>query len=289
MKLLVFLFLASILVLASFQVQAQQQDTIIIEVGGYAWNKTTLNTLIVTSENQSWWSQDLINSTLRSIDDWNQAIAYFSLNYSEYGYLSAVNLVTSVSSQPDPGYDIYVNFTNSVSISGTDAIGITTTVPYNNGTIQNCLITLATQTKYLTLTQKDMQSVATHELGHAIGIGHSNSSSDLMYPNFDVYAAKYEISTLDLYGVANAFQWLVNPDQPMPSSQQDIALPPNIPYSYVPTAQPAPQTIADNPVVIALKITLSMLLTPYILLMIIVGIILIVSLELFLRRKRRHN
>ena len=85
-------FLLAVIVLASFSLVQAQQDTFIIEVGGYTWNKTTLKALIVTAENQSWWSQGLVNSTLRAIDDWNGAITYFSTNYTDFSYLSALNL-----------------------------------------------------------------------------------------------------------------------------------------------------------------------------------------------------
>ncbi len=270
----------------AFQVQAQPQDSAIIEVGGYLWNKTTLTVLII-SENQSDMSSGLVNSTIRAIEDWNYAIAYFSANYSGFNYLSALNLQVQTANQTKPDFDIYVNFSESVNAGSQDAIGSTTTIPYENGTIQKSLITLATQSQYITLTQKDIQSVAAHEFGHALCIGHSNSSSDLMYPLFDIYSAQYEISTLDMYGVANAFQWIINPDQPVPSIKQELSLPSNIAYGYIPATEPAPQSLTDNPVVRALEIFVNILLTPYILLIIAVGVSLIILIELTFRKKRQ--
>jgi hypothetical protein len=283
-------FFVGLIFLACFlqaQNQPQPQDTVIIEVGGYVWNRTTLRTLIVTSENQSWWSESLVNSTLRAIEDWNHAITFFAENYSGFGYLSAVNLQTQVSSDMLPYFDIYINFSDSVAITSEDAIGLTTTVPYSNGTIQKCLITLATQSQYVSLTEKDIQSVATHELGHALGIGHSNSSSNLMYPMFDVYAAQYEISTLDMYGVATAFQWIIHPDLTVPTAKQELTLPADINYTYIPAVEPAPETITDNPVARALEIIGRTLLNPYILLMIVIGVSVLIGIELFFRRDRQ--
>jgi predicted Zn-dependent protease len=281
-------FLLAILVSGCFLVcdaLAQPQDLIIIEVGGYLWNKTSLNVLIISPENQTDWSNDLINSAIRAIEDWNYAIKYFSANYSSYSYLSAINLQYIISSKMEPDIDIYVNFSASVSLGSLDSIGATTTIPYGNGTIQQCLITLATQSQYTTLTQKDVQSVATHEFGHALGIGHCNSSSDLMFPNFDVYAAPYEISTLDMFGVANAFQWIANPSQLVPSPKQELSLPISIPYGYIPSVQPAPQSLTDNPLIRAIEIFLNIISTPYILVMIIVGVSLIVLIEVYYRSR----
>jgi hypothetical protein len=282
-----FLIMGLIVLTFASQIQAQQQDTIIIEIGGYAWNKTTLNTLIVTSENESWWSSSYVNATVNAIDDWNHAITYFTENYSQYSYLSPVNLKYQVSNQTQPGFDIYVNFSQSVSIQNQDAIGLTSTLPNNDGTIQYCLISIGTQSQYLKFTEKDIQSVTTHELGHAIGIGHSNSSNDLMYPQFDVYASQIEISTLDMYGVANAFEWITNPNLPTPTIQQDIGLPSSIPYEYIPPAAPAPQSIGDNPVFRAIEIVGNILFTPYILLMIIIGVSIMIIIEVSFRRQRK--
>jgi hypothetical protein len=268
----------------ALQIQAQPQDTIIIEVGGYLWNRTDLKVLII-HQNQSDWPTSLVNSTIRAIGDWNYAIKYFSANYSDYSYISAVNLQYKVSSEMELDFDIYVNFSASVSLGSLDSIGATTTIPYGNGTIQQCLITLATQSQYTSLTQKDVQSVATHEFGHALGIGHCNSSSDLMFPNFDVYAAPYEISTLDMFGVANAFQWIANPSQPVPSPKQELSLPTDIAYRYIPSVQPAPQSLTDNPLIRAIEIFLNIISTPYILGMIIVGVSLIVLIEVYYRSR----
>jgi hypothetical protein len=127
--------------------------------------------------------------------------------------------------------------------------------------------------------------VAAHEFGHVLGIGHSNASSDLMFPMFDIYAAQYEISTLDMYGVANAFQWIINPDLNVPSAKQELTLPAIIAYEYIPSTQPVPQSITDNPTIRALEVLANVLLTPYILLMIALGISILVLIELYYRRK----
>ncbi len=281
-------FLSMLIVGAmTLDVQAQPQDIYIIEVGGYVWNHTVLKTLIVRAENQSWWNPNLVNSTIRAVDQWNEAITFFATNYSDYAYLSAVNLQVTISNQSEPDFDIYINYSQSVAIDGQDAIGLTTTIPRNNGTIDRCVINLSTESQYLVLTEKDIQSVATHELGHALGIGHSNSSSDLMYPSYDIYAAQYAISTLDLYGVAKAFEWIIVPPASLPTRQQQLALPPNVAYEYAPISELAPTTISDNPIAKFLEMTVRILLNPYILPLLIVAIILFVMVGLSFRKKNK--
>ncbi len=287
MNLAGYLTIALIVLASTLQVQAQTQDTIIIEVGGYVWSKTTLNVLIVTSENESWWSPSYVNATLRAVDEWKNAITILTNNYSQFNYLAAVNLQVQVSNQTLQSFDIIVNYSQHVDISGQDAIGVTTTIPYENGTIQQCIISLGTQSQYLTFTEKDIQSVATHEFGHAIGIGHSNSSTDLMYPEFDIYASQLEISTLNMYGVAYAFQWITDPNLPLPTPKQELYLPTDIPYEYISTAAPAPQSIADNPILRGLEVLGNILLTPYILLIVVVGVSVMIVIEVFFRLKRR--
>jgi hypothetical protein len=290
MKFSVFILFVILLGATVVEVQAQTptQDTFVIEVGGYTWNKTALKTLIVTAEDQSWWTQGLVNSTLRAINQWNQAIQFFATNYPDYTYLSAVKLEAKVVNQSEPDFDIYVNYSQSVAINGQDSIGLATTIPYNNGTIEKCVINLAAESQYLVLTEKDVQSVATHELAHALCIGHSNSSSDLMYPSYDVYAAQYAISTLNLFGVARAFEWITNPEQAAPIRQQQLALPQNIPYEYAPIPQAAPESISDNPIAKFLEMTGRILLNPIILPMIIVAVVLFVIVGLSFRKKKKH-
>lgn len=268
---------------------AQSTDSYIIEVSGYSWNKTTLRALIVTSENETWWNSGYLNSTLRAIDDWNYAITYFSSKYSDLGYMRQVKLVSTISNESETGYDVIINFTESLQISGTDAIGLETKYPLNNGTVLKSVVTLSSRSSVLELTQKDIQSVATHELAHSLGIGHSNMSSDPLYPSYDIYSSGFSISSLDFYGVSQNFRWLNQTEQgKVNTSQFEVSLPNYMTYELSPVSQLAPTTLADNWFIRNVLVVVNIILSPFIFPMLIILIILLIAV-IFTYRKRRKR
>jgi len=91
-----------------------------------------------------------------------------------------------------------------------------------------------------------------------------------------------------LYGVANAFEWIINPPEALPTRQQELSLPPNITYEYAPISDLAPTTISDNPIAKFLEMTGRILLTPYILPLVIVAIILFAIIGLSFRKKKNN-
>ena len=63
-----------------------------------------------------------------------------------------------------------------------------------------------------------MQNVALHELGHSLGLGHSNYTGDLMYAVYTMGIHRLKsISTLDVYGVATLFAWETNSTDILPN------------------------------------------------------------------------
>jgi predicted Zn-dependent protease len=212
---LLFLLFSSLFLTAGIsaisQVQGQNQNNYSLQIQGLTWNRTTLNILLVTPNNVSWWNPIYVNSTLRAIGQWNDAIRYFASNYSDFAYLSSLKFEPTVSNETKPGFDIYLNWTESTLANTADEIGLTSTTDLNYAII-NCTINLSTHTSHGdALGDGDEQNIALHELGHSLGLGHSNYTGDVMYPAYTLLGSADSISTLDIYGVATVFAWMLNP------------------------------------------------------------------------------
>jgi predicted Zn-dependent protease len=195
------LFLLMLLFLMPLQVAAQE-DTPSVDLGQSRRNKTTLSILLVLDESESWWQPYFPNMTMRAVQQWKDAFNFFAENYPQYSYLSDLELTTTTSNVSLPGFDIYIVFSPNVLISGVNALGETLVLSSSNGTTLIANVTLSAQSQVIDVTLQDYRDTTVHELGHALGLGHSNSSEDLMYPYNDIFSSSYAISTLDLFGVA---------------------------------------------------------------------------------------
>jgi predicted Zn-dependent protease len=239
MKIAYFLVLV-ILLFTVPQLQAQTlKDHAVLELTNYSWDKSTLRTLIVESANESWWNPDFVNAARNAIIDWQAALTYFSAKYTNYAYISNLEFVTDVSEDSIAGYDVYVYFSETLTTQGQSALGVTS-VKLSDNKIDQSTVTLAAKSKIPILTTSDMTVVAKHEFGHALGLGHSNSSSDLMHASYDFLLSANAISTLDVYGVAILFGWI----QPSSAPQftTPIMLPLDIAFEYAPTTDKTPDS-----------------------------------------------
>lgn len=283
------IFLVLLLLFSIIPLQvAAQQETPAIDIGQSTWNKLSLKVLVILNESESWWQPYFPNMTARAVRQWNDAFSFFVDNYPAYSYLSSLELTTSLSNTSLPGYDIYITFNPNVLISGVDALGEALVESYPNGTIMYANITISAKSEAIELTRQDYRDTTVHELGHALGLGHSNYTNDLMYPYNDIFASSYPISTLDLYGVALLFNW-ANPTVASFNVPSSTALPPDITYSYAPIQNPAPTTALDNPIVKYLQVLLYNPLTlTLIVILIIVLFLLGVAIGRRKSRKKRH-
>jgi predicted Zn-dependent protease len=272
---------------------AQVEDKYSLQLQGFVWNHTTLNVLVVTSNNESWWSNVYLNTALRAIGQWNQAIVAFASNYSDFSYLSSLVILPTVSNTSETGFDIYVEWTTSPFSNSTDEIGLSQISTNYQSTINNCTVMLAAHTHHGdSLNEEDMQNVALHELGHSLGLGHSNYTGDLMNAYYTRGSPLEKVSTLDVYGVATLFAWKTGNVSFYPVSrwlnETSALLPSEIAYRGFPVSpeNAVPQTFANSSVGQTLILMFEILIHPEIFVIVIFFIFVLVSVALLARRKR---
>jgi hypothetical protein len=294
-KFLLVLFLSLFLagsVVSDMGVLGQGQDVYSLQLQGFTWNHSTIAALVVTADNESWWNPRYTNATLRAIGQWNDAIADFAAGQSGFAYLSGVMIQTTVSDEMKFGFDLYVNWTESPLSDTSDEIGLARTIVNGDGTIENCSISLAAHTNHgIPLDEVDMQNIALHELGHGLGLGHSNHTDDLMYSFYSVGEAGEAVSTLDVYGVAVVFGWKADPESFYPVSgwltESTVALPSDVGYEGLPVSpeNAPPQTLTNNPVVKFFVSVFELLLHPEIAAIVIVFFAVVIVVGLAVRRR----
>ena len=112
------------------------------------------------------------------------------------------------------------------------------------------------------MSEKDMQNVAIHELGHSVGLGHANFSGDPMYFAYSLGNFPRAISTLDTYGVGVVFRWMAYGAEYNSTNQgptiYDVVAPPDFENDHLPVSEEnlPPQSITDQIGVVLHDITL---------------------------------
>jgi hypothetical protein len=297
-RFLLFLLISSLFLAACLGstsgVQAQSQDKYSLRLQGFVWDHTKLTALVVTADNESWWNSADLNVALRAIGEWNEAIVAFATNYTDFSYLSNLRIQPTVSNDTQPGYDIYINW-NESPFNNTDEVGLSLIFPNFEGAVVNCTVNLATHTHHGdALNEGDMQNIALHELGHSLGLGHSNYTGDLMHAYYTTGSPAEPVSTLNVYGVATLFGWeIINSTNFYPLENwlqvDSVILPSDIAYQglSVSPENARPQTLADNPLVQTLVLMFEILIHPEIFAFAILFIVILVLIALIPRRRKR--
>jgi len=212
--------------------EAQTQPSINLQ--GLTWSHSTITVLVIPESDELWWDQSYLNATLRAMNVWNNAIMNFSYYSSQFSYLSQIRMVYSISSTLELGYNIYITWQEEYL--GTNTLGTSQSIYEPPCIIINNTISLGSKTKGYALNEIDMQNIAVHELGHALGLAHSDYSGDIMYPEYTPKGKVLALSTLDIYAVSIVFEWLSHYPQPKNKCplESSITLPLDIQYEYLP-------------------------------------------------------
>jgi len=163
-----------------------------ISLIGGGWDHTEI-TVKVNYNNSI--PQDVINGVFEAIDDWNEAINSLGQSLSDF------DLVVVDKGKAD------ITITLRRGTAGvTGVIGQTITNVSRNGSIQNARMVISLAAFGGGFSPTFVGNVVRHELGHALGLGHSDALGDLMYPYLGS-SDKVNISSLDINAFAYVHEW----------------------------------------------------------------------------------
>jgi len=267
-----------------------------IPTEGGTWTNPTITIVITPASNMPWFKASYTYDVNYAIARWAKSIIAYTDAYGSY-YLRKLSFVTCVSGVNETlcgTPDIKVQFIQSFG-SQSAGLGLTSVrIQQSSGIfVAPTTTTLAAYdpTNTTQLTDTDMINIASHEFGHALGLNHATVSVtddgtfELMFLSYGQAVGNPRNSleapsTLDMYALANIYDWLSNPSgfSGTGPSATVYSLPSGIAYTSVYPYSEQIQTLQNS---------ISQLRLEILIVAVVAGLLLAVALALVILLSRK--
>jgi hypothetical protein len=198
----IFILLAALLLvgvlIVALPVEADSTSSVYIQYISGTWDTTTLKVYIKVTGAP--WIASYVDEVEMAITIWNATMDWGEANFG----VTLVDLI-EVSTSEDADIIVTLHAGGPAGV-----IGITIRRFYPQSEVMKS-VSVKIHIPFWA-DPDDVERVALHELGHAIGLGHSDASGtgwrDIMYPEFDPYETYEYPSNLNVLGIIAAFAWI---------------------------------------------------------------------------------